>query len=293
MDWKGFAKRSLRISRLLDAKESREAMPFSKITITRGTRKNRSAQSKGREFTVTLLGYVCADSLWELGAGGEAMRPVWIAYVGPDQAVRAFTANFRAGRKARSGALDFEIPKSSPHRFIHHRHGETTLTVAYLPEPFHLEPAVSPAEIGFVFMPPTWWLDEQAEALRSQYGERSREIARAALFAAYLDRRSPLPLIQDLDFHHQLFSEAQRQLWIHSAERQGAIQQDGVAGCGLEPPLLCLTSHETFETFLVDQTNAYFAKEIRHGKNRIRPDRRLLPYPSGAATQLRLDFQVA
>ena len=142
-------------------------------------------------------------------------------------------------------------------------------------------------------MPPVWWLDEQAEALSQDYGDEARDIARAALFAAYLDRRSPLPLVQDLRFHLQLYRAALEQPWIRTPTVHGTFQEEGTAACGLEPPVLCCTSHQGFEEFLVRQTDTYFQEEIRSGQTRFRPDRRVLPHPSGAPTQLRLDFQVA
>ena len=162
-------------------------MHFPKLTITRQSRRRGARRAaKSREFTVTLLGHLVADSLWELGPGGKARRPVWIAYLGPDQACRAFTANFRAGRKAKTTLDTFEVPKTASHRWVSQRHGDAVVTFAYLPEIFHLEPAGAPSEVAFVLLPPAWWLDRQAEALVGEFGEEAREAARAALFVAGL-----------------------------------------------------------------------------------------------------------
>ena len=115
-------------------------MHFPDLTITHQARKkNRRQPLKTRQFRVTLLGYLTANSLWDLGPGGKAIRPAWIAYVGPEQGSRAFTANFRAGRKATAAGDAFEMPRTAPHRWIHTRCGETFVSAAYLPALFHLE----------------------------------------------------------------------------------------------------------------------------------------------------------
>ena len=265
-------------------------MRFAELTVQqKPSKRTRRRRAKGREFTVTLLAHVCADQLWELG-GAKAERPIWIAYAGPDQTCRAFTANFRWGRPAKAGGDRIEIPKSSPHRWLTERRGESALTVAYLPGLFHLEPAIHPNDITFAFMPPRWWLDQQAEALRGELAADPQELARAALFVAFLDRRSPLPLVQDLRFPLELYRKALDEPWVH---RLAPRHAERLEACGLEPPLGCSTTHDAFEQFLKDRTTAYFAQEIRDGKDRFRPDRRLLPYPPDAPTQLQLDFATA
>ena len=266
-------------------------MSFPNLTIQKDPPKNgrRAGIAKGRQFTVTLLGYLCADSMWDLGRG-KTKRPVWIAYTGADQACRAFTANFRGGRKAKASGDRFEIPKSAPHRWSVERQGETAVTVAYLPEIFELEPAVHPNSVAFAFMPPRWWLDQQAETLRGEFSTDSLDVARAALFAAFLDRRSPLPIVHDLRFQLELYRAALEEPWTRTPP---AYSHEGLDACGLDSPLFCHVSHKTFEEFLKGRANTFFAEEIRHGKNRFRPDCRLLPYPSRAPQQLQLDFAMA
>ncbi|MCP4870581.1 MAG: hypothetical protein GY898_17900, partial [Proteobacteria bacterium] len=257
-------------------------------------KRRRGYIQKSRRFSVTGLGFLTADWLWELGHSEKTQRPVWIAYAGPVEACRAFTANFRGGRKAGGESWrPLEIPKKSPHRWVHQRRGETQVTVAYIPELFDLDPGLPPDDITFLFAPPTWWLDEQAAVLADDFGDQARDVARAALFVAFVDRRSPLPLVQDLRFHLQLYTAALEEDWTLSPEFRGAFQAERLGPCGLDEPLLCRVGHPTFQDFLTDQTNAYFEKEIRHGQNRFRPDRRVLPYPDRAPAQLCFQFEAA
>ena len=60
------------------------------------------------------------------------------------------------------------------------------LEVATFYTMFHLEPVGPlPQEVRFVFAPPSWWIEEQAEALAAEFGEDAPDVARAALFCAY------------------------------------------------------------------------------------------------------------
>ena len=265
------------------------------LTIEKLVGKRRRGHiPKSRRFSVTGLGFLTVDGLWELGRSQKTQRPVWIAYAGPVEACRAFTANFRAGRKATGESWrPLEIPKKSPHRWVDQRRGETQVTVAYIPELFDLDPGLPPDDITFLFAPPTWWLDEQAAALADDFGDAARDVARAALFVAFVDRRSPLPLVQDLRFHLQLYTAALEEDWTQAPNEQPGYQAHRLGLCGLDEPLLCRVDHPTFQDFLTEQTNAYFEEQIRHGQTRFRPDRRLLPYPEPAPTQLCFHFAAA
>lgn len=265
-------------------------MEFTTLTIEKTERK-KGKKLKTREFSVSQLGCVFADQFWELGWSEKTMRPAWVAYAASEQEARAFTANFRAGRKAKRNPYPLEIPKSASHKWMTQKVGEATVTVAYLPELFHLDPCVPPKDIRFLFMPPTWWLDAQEAELRADFGEQARDVARAAYFVAYLDRRSPLPMVHDLAFHRQLFEAAQKEDWVKPLKQGGTtLGWQGVTRCGLEAPLACGAMHAAFETFLREQTRKYFEQEIKHGQTRLGADRRILPFPKRPLEQLCLDF---
>lgn len=254
---------------------------------------------KTREFEVTLLGWLSSDGLWDAGKTDDLTKPIYIAYLGTEQTCKAFTANFRAGRKATGDDQAFKIPKKSPHRWTHRREGDINLTTAYIPELFHLEPTTTPERMSFVFMPPAWWVTAQAELLQDDFGKDATEAARAALFAAYLDRRSTLPLVRDLRFHLQLFRAIQDQKlatgpsarvspWFR--EPSDLFASRSLVACGLDPPLCVDLSHDDFDAFLTEQTTTYFEEEIQNGTHRIPTNRRLLPIPPITGPQLCLDF---
>lgn len=215
---------------------------------------------KSRTFRARLLGYLTADRLWALGTtGGSAQRPVWLAVFGTVGEAKPFAANLRAGRTAkieRAGAL--QIPKSSGHRWVTQAVPEGVVTVAYLAELFHLEPPVPFTEaVRFVMAPARRWVDREAESLGAEFGADARDAARAALFAAYLDRRTPLPLLRDLRFHLQLYRAALDEPWLVAPQDDLDATARGFACCGLDAPVLCTVDLPTLGEFLTAQTAAF------------------------------------
>ncbi len=280
-------------------------MDFPLLTITHeprpGGRASTSRAVKSRRFSATLLTYLTADPLWPLGQAGQALRPVWISYAASCEMARAFTANLRGGRKAKiaGGAEEaLELPRSAPHRWVIRRtEGGAAVTTAYLGRLFELDPGEPAERIDFVLTPPRRWLELQAAALAPDFGDDAVDAARAALFAAFLDRRSPLPLVHDLRFQLQLYRAALDATWTQGPRPlrygNGDLWAATPEACGLDQPLLVDVSHPDFERFLKAQTADYFRKEIAHGQNRFRSDRRLLPYPERPPRQLCLDLAVA
>lgn len=284
-------------------------------TVTESSRRGRGKAAgpvKTRRFSVTLLGWTAADSMWFTTGQQNVTQPVWMAYAGSESAVRAFTANLRCGHKAAMSLGPghgeyrgdiFQIPKRSGHRWVQQRLGDSALGMVYLPEPFHLEPnrLGEQGRIDFLFMPPLWWLDAQTERLRPELGHDAREAAHAALFVAFLDRRTPRPLVNDLRFHLQLYRAALEQPWVMPAKppgerwarRAGHVYAFNTRACGLAEPLRVGVAADAFEQFLTAQTTTYFEQEIQHGTSRIPSTGRFLPYPELSGHQLRLDFAAA
>jgi len=272
-------------------------MDFSTLTIRSEPKKNPEA--KTHTFSVQLLGFLTADPLWEPGGNGSAFRPVWIAYAGTERESSPFTANFRAGRKAGTTSEALEIPKRGPHRWSFQKVPGGIVTVAYIPSLFHLEPVTQGEEdaVRFVFAPPRWWITEQARSLASDFGDEAQEAARAALFCAYLDRRTPLPLVHDLRFHLQVYRAACAAglLYELSRIRGGGevLVGRGARACGLDAPVALSVGQSELADFLIEQTQIYHQEEIRRGKTRIAASGRLLSFLVKAPAQLRLDFAVA
>jgi len=269
-------------------------MSFSVLQIERSRGKGRSR--KTRIFSVRLLGHITADPFWDCPVSGNARRPVWIAYLGTEQESQAFTANFRGGTTAAVGLNPFQIPKSSPHRWSTQKVPGGVVTVAYHPDLFQLDPIAPPTErVRFLLAPPRWWIDGQARQLEADFGDEAREAARAALFAAYLDRRTPLPLVHDLSFLLRLYRAARNTDWLHEAgEGSGALlSAEGTDTCGIEPPLAVSATQTELAELIVDQTQQFHSQEIQNGTSRLPADRRPLPGPDTSAPQLRLAFEVA
>jgi hypothetical protein len=265
---------------------------------------------KTRQFRADLLTAIAAPTLWELGATNKenTLRPVLLAYAATDQESRAFTANLRAGHSAvedststRTLRLKFEVPRSAGFRFETHSREGGTLTLAYLPAAFALQPAATttePGAISFLCMPPTWWVDREAATLAAsgllRAAEDPREAAHAAYFVAYLDQRTPLPIANDPRFHLHLYRAALASDWCHApgtAPRQiDHLYAEGYAALGFERPFLVETTHAAFAAFLAEQTANHLPREeaIPHGAPRGASPRRLLSDPARAAAQLGL-----
>jgi hypothetical protein len=263
-------------------------------TLTIDTVLRKGGSKKSRAFSVHLLGYLSAPALWDARGDSSAERPIWLAYFGTDRESQPFTANLRGGRRARAGADLLEVPKRGRYRWVSQKVPNGIVTVCYLPELFHLEPKESfPEEARFVFAPPTWWVEEQAALLAEEYDEDARDVARAALFCAYLDRRTPLPLLHDLRVHLQVYRAALRTDWIFpfSESRVEILRGRRAEVSGLDAPLACSVNQQTLSAFLIDQTTLY--QEALHGTTRIAAVGRLLPYPGAPLARHRFDSEVA
>jgi hypothetical protein len=267
-------------------------MELPTFKIERGAKDN--PRRKARVFSTRLLGFLAADSLWEPPRLAEAVRPVWIAYLGTEREAHPFTANLRAGAKATVNGQVVQLPKRAPYRWSTQKVLGGVATVTYLPELFHLEPALPFADdVRFVLAPPRWWVEEQAAALAPEHGDDVAETARAALFCAFLDRRTPLPLVHDLRFHLQVYRAALETDWVHPASSsrypRGVLYGQGTEAAGLDAPLACRVDQETLAQFLVEQTTLYHREESRRAELH-RPVSLRRPRLPAQAGQLRLGF---
>lgn len=286
-----------------------------------------SKNGKGRSFSVYALGYATANGAWRpLSISPERRhRPVFIAYAQTEQECRAFTANLRKGRpfqtKGRFGGRDAELdmPRSAGYRWCYQKaEGGVLIVSAMLPQFFALDSGMLEERIRFVFAPPRWWVIREAAA------GRPREEAIASYFAAFLDRRSGMPIIRHPGFHRRLLEAARREPWFQPASggstSPGAVYSwPDIAGpAGLEEVALVDVTHEVFEAFLAEQTSRFAAelpawleeepeeareqlseigilqlqghplREGTFGAIRIEGGGGLLPDPDAAHTQLRL-----
>jgi len=259
-------------------------------------RQRSSRQPKGRVFSARLVGYIVADPLWDSGSASGVIRPVLLSYLGTERELQPFTANLRASAKAKTGGTSLQLPKKVPYRWLHQKGPQGTVTaIAFLRSLFHIDPPVAAGVHSFISAPQRWWLDAQVPHLRRQFGDDAREVARAARFCALLDRRSTLPLLQDLAFHLHLYRQAKEAPWVFplSPSSRGSLSAFGLDSLGIEEPLACRVNPEELDQFIADQTSAYFEQEIRHGSSQLAAGRRLLSLPAAPPSQLCLDFEVA
>lgn len=230
------------------------------VTLQKGTHQR---SRKTRRFSAYLLGAVTADHLWDLGGGGgDVHRPVWIALATSVGETKPVISNLRAGRPAKSGNWDrFEVPRSSAHRWITHDVPAGQVTVAYLPELFHLQlPEPFTDDLRFILAPNRSWIEQQAALLASDFGTAAEDAARGALFAAYLDRRTSLPLLRDLRFHLQVYRAALGEPWTSRPLAMSSTLPCDLDACHLDTPLTCAVDAQTLVAFLTAQTQEFYRR---------------------------------
>lgn len=242
-------------------------LPRIEISPPSETKQRRSRTvRKTRTFHARLLGYLTADDLWEFGTTADgSLRPAFLSYFCTSGASKPFTANLQAGRPAQVEPLDrLQLPKSSSHRWVHHPVPGGIVTLAYLPELFHLQPALPFVDDPrFVVAPDRRWIERQAQLLEPEFGPDAPDIARAALFVAYLDRRTPLPLVRDLRFHLDLYRAARETPWLREPNDTPGLRAFGLDRCHLETPLVCAVDLATLSEFLAAHTAEFHRLHLR------------------------------
>lgn len=232
---------------------------------------------KGRTFRVSLLGFITADGYHRNGSS-RAYRPAYLSVAESDAQVRAFVANLRTGRECEvrdaAGNLlpkTLETPRALGLRWHFKkmdRPAGVTVATGYMPELCDLDPGILQGDIRFLFAPPRWWVDRelQSPSIQALPEKIRRDAVIGQLFAAFLDKRSPLPIVPDPLFHRRLYVAARGLTWF--AEPDGNMQWSprmfrfpGTAADGLELVARVKVSHEQFESLLVHETSRYFAEE--------------------------------
>jgi hypothetical protein len=257
----------------------------------------KSDSEKSRQFQATLVSAVAANALFEEGANGSTIRPVWAMFAGTDTELRPFTMNLRLGRKAeplkahysKTGDSErIEFLKSVGFQVVWQREAEGTLVTLYHPDLFRLDPGmVDPLGASFILLVPSYWAATQKLDLDSLVGyamelghplEEDFLMALAPtayLFAAYLDRRTRCPLVADGRFYMQILLSALSQglasfpgegfRWGWEREGWGfhsrfGFKAQGLDNIGLEQAICFSCSHETLEKFLAGEVEAFFEK---------------------------------
>jgi hypothetical protein len=221
---------------------------------------------KGRSFSATCTALVVADTLWSAGAG-DTIRPIWAQFIGTDSELRPFVTNLKLGRKAEptkqygktSNTERLEFVKSAQYQVAWQREPEGSIVTLFHPDLFRLDPGmVDPQGASFVMLVPRWWTDAQT---------LDPESARASLFAAYLDRRTRCPLVNDVAFYVTLLAAAVDKGFARlPGDRdikyaRGTFQADGLEEAGIDSAIAFTAPHDELETFLAEQVGVFFANE--------------------------------
>jgi len=246
--------------------------------VTEGKKGGRtSGKPAGRSFSARLLGSL--DVAWEARGQDAAVDPSWIAFFGSEAELRPFVANAQAGRKFKGSWDTFATPKRSGYRWLWQKVPGGAAAVAYRPDLFHLEPTGQLADpLRFVLAPARRWLERQVAELAVDSGDASYDpldAARATLFAAFLDRRSPVPILRDLRFHLRIFRAASEDGWLRRTGKHGDspswIRPYGLEALGLDDPAAVSVAPEELQDFLVRETQEHFLEFPQDKRARLVP----------------------
>lgn len=263
-------------------------------------------ESKGRTFQAALVGMLESDRTWD-NKPQNSIRPVWMSFAASTGEIGPFLANVRMGKKIRSYHSSFrgdqmDLLKSAGFEYITQRMSNGTVAVtAYLPDLFRMNPGmVDPERIQFILLPPLSWVRD-TRLPEADVRAASEHVFRmfpkgvvgkaalmtmaplASLFCAYLDRRTELPIINDLRFHLQIFMGALHEglanfptpgdRWRRdedvfqndSGYKEWGMTNASVAHGRFREDLNTtviapqfIAKHDTFKRFLVTQTLAYY-----------------------------------
>lgn len=148
------------------------------LTVEEKVYQKGHREPKTRSFSVSGIGYILADSLWDGGSTGSDMRPVLLSIVGKETTLRPFVANLRKGRAAivdgqerrgwSASERKLKILKKAGHISFKQKIGDLTAVTFYVPELFKAEPGmVDPLSCDVISAPPLWWVNDQARKIGS------------------------------------------------------------------------------------------------------------------------------
>ncbi len=230
---------------------------------------------KSRRFEVALFSLMTADRYWS-GSSRTAYRPIYLCYAGTDQAVRAFHANLRTGRQAAVRSKHggdapklLEITSAAGLKWaVSKLKTGVTVMTGYLPELCELEVASLPERITFLFAPPEWWVEAQLAhpAIAALPEKIRRETVLGGYFCAFLDKRTPHPIVPDPLFHRRLYLAGRSCGWFNapsgSPSGPGGFWKYPEEGeDGLAASFMVDVAHPDFDAVLAAETTKYFREE--------------------------------
>lgn len=180
---------------------------------------NSGKKGKGRSFEASLLYYITAPSLMD--GGDKEDRPLVVSFAASTQAARAVEANLRRGRVASTYPWGlghrhderFRLPTTAYYAWTSQALPDGgVIRTAYVPSWVHVDPGAHDERwVGFVMVPARWWVDAQLgnPALARHPESERREVVVGSLFAAFVARRVPVPILREPSFHAHLYRRAQ------------------------------------------------------------------------------------
>ena len=197
------------------------------VTTSRPTKPGLPAVTKTRSLSCACISVLAARGLSPLGEKfftsaadrlAATAHPFLVILAGTHAQVQGVAANLRAGRRAMllSGSSVegyIEMPPRAGYRSQTLR-GEdgTVVTTLYLPWTIQRAPEERPDDkVSIANLVPRWWMRDNVELMRKEFGSEAEEAAIAAWVVDRLDRYTQRPVLADMRFRLWLFREASKE----------------------------------------------------------------------------------
>lgn len=245
-------------------------MLFTLRTVDDAPEADKARTRKTRTFEAQSPGWVRIAP--QGGHGSPASTLAFLTAAASPSALQPFLANARSRQPLRltgdPESPDLRWDGEATYTVSRHEAGPD-LHLAALAHPLtHLEPPPQREalrHIRFLALAPQSALDSAAERFAEHperfEGDDPREAATATLFAAYLSRRTPLPVLGDPRFHQRLYRHARDHEWALGTDAE-AVEKVGLEH--LAEPIFVSITASAFAEILSELTIDFTADRKEH-----------------------------
>lgn len=238
---------------------------------------------KGRSFSFDMTAFIKSSLIPD---GSSTTRPTWAVLGLPESVANAIRANLLTGRRFETAGRSptrFEFLKSQKWAWESQRHAEGVLATIYAPQHLAPDPGfVDPESVSALVVADHGWVGQWQAERKPEDVHRTRQLIEAVealpdgprlrnwygpsnltldvlldvapLVTAYLDRRTRVPLIQDLPYQVLLLSllSGQGSLRVPSSS--------GLDDVGIYGAFECSLSQGTFERTAAEAAALYYRR---------------------------------
>jgi hypothetical protein len=191
-----------------------------------------------------------------------------IILAGTQAQVQSVASNLRGGRRASllhgSEVQGYvELPARAGYRSQTLRSDDgTVVTTLYLPWAVQRAPEERPDnKVSIANLVPLWWMADNADKLRKDFGGEAEDAAIAAWVIDRLDRYTQRPVLAEMRFRLWLFREIKREEGLIRAFE--TFDCAGATMCWPKSSAKAIWSHATLTTGRVDKLHEFIEEKTR------------------------------